>query len=69
MLFFRWFDKSLFLILIGSGNVCVNFEYVWGDGVVVLRYFNEVFVNFIDKFVVYLFIDVLVNVGNVRKFG
>ena len=27
----------------GSGQTCVNFEHSWGDGVAVLRYFNEVF--------------------------
>ena len=39
----RWFDKSVSLIVAQSGKACVNFEHSWGDGVAVLRYFNEVF--------------------------
>eukprot|EP00105_Crassostrea_gigas_P016944 XP_011434533.1 PREDICTED: carnitine O-palmitoyltransferase 2, mitochondrial-like [Crassostrea gigas] len=62
-----WFDKSLSLILTGSGNACVNFEHAWGDGVAVLRYFNEVFANSIDKSVVHPSTDVPANAGNVRK--
>lgn len=68
-MFVRWFDKSLSLILTGSGNACVNFEHAWGDGVAVLRYFNEVFANSIDKSVVHPSTDVPTNAGNVRKLG
>ncbi|XP_023932320.1 carnitine O-palmitoyltransferase 2, mitochondrial [Lingula anatina] len=39
----RWFDKSFSLIMTKDGKTCVNFEHAWGDGVAVLRYFNEVF--------------------------
>ena len=39
----RWFDKCFSLIVSGNGKSCVNFEHAWGDGVAVLRYFNEVF--------------------------
>ncbi|XP_052287068.1 carnitine O-palmitoyltransferase 2, mitochondrial-like isoform X2 [Dreissena polymorpha] len=38
----RWFDKSFTLILTKDGKTAVNFEHSWGDGVAVLRYFNEV---------------------------
>ena len=38
----RWFDKSFSLLLAGDGKSGVNFEHSWGDGVAVLRYFNEV---------------------------
>ena len=41
----RWFDKSFSLILDKNGKACVNFEHSWGDGVAVLRYFNEVFTD------------------------
>lgn len=39
----RWFDKSFSLIVANDGTATVNFEHSWGDGVAVLRYFNEVF--------------------------
>lgn len=39
----RWFDKSLQLILCKDGKAAVHFEHAWGDGVAVLRFFNEVF--------------------------
>ncbi|KAJ8302034.1 hypothetical protein KUTeg_021021 [Tegillarca granosa] len=39
----RWFDKSFMLMVNPSGLASVNFEHSWGDGVAVLRYFNEVF--------------------------
>ena len=38
----RWFDKSFSLIVTPSGNVAINFEHAWGDGVAVLRFFNEI---------------------------
>ncbi|GBG27714.1 Carnitine O-palmitoyltransferase 2, mitochondrial [Hondaea fermentalgiana] len=38
----RWFDKSFQLIVAANGKACVNFEHAWGDGVAVLRYFNEI---------------------------
>lgn len=41
----RWFDKSFSLIVLGDGKAAVNFEHSWGDGVAVLRYFNEVFAD------------------------
>ncbi|KAI0230258.1 Carnitine O-palmitoyltransferase 2, mitochondrial [Lamellibrachia satsuma] len=41
----RWFDKSFSLILDKNGKACVNFEHSWGDGAVVLRYFNEIFTD------------------------
>ncbi|CAG0920829.1 unnamed protein product [Notodromas monacha] len=39
----RWFDKSLSLHFTGDGKAAVTFEHSWGDGVAVLRFFNEVF--------------------------
>uniref|UniRef100_A0A1I8QD12 Choline/carnitine acyltransferase domain-containing protein n=1 Tax=Stomoxys calcitrans TaxID=35570 RepID=A0A1I8QD12_STOCA len=39
----RWFDKSLSMLLTADGTAAINFEHSWGDGVAVLRYFNEVF--------------------------
>lgn len=39
----RWFDKSVSLIVCKDGNAGINFEHSWGDGVAVLRYFNELF--------------------------
>ena len=38
----RWYDKSLSVIVDKDGTTGVNFEHSWGDGVAVLRYFNEV---------------------------
>nr|XP_022297829.1 carnitine O-palmitoyltransferase 2, mitochondrial-like [Crassostrea virginica] len=62
-----WFDKSLSLIMTRSGNACVNFEHAWGDGVAVLRYFNEVFNDSIDKSVVHPSTNVQTSAGNIRK--
>lgn len=45
----RWFDKSFTLIMTPSGITAVNFEHSWGDGVAVLRYFNEVFKDSTEK--------------------
>ena len=39
----RWFDKSFSLIVCANGKAGINFEHSWGDGVAVLRYFNEIF--------------------------
>ena len=40
---FRWFDKSFSLILTKDGKAAINFEHSWGDGVAVMRFFNEVY--------------------------
>lgn len=40
--FFRWFDKSFTLICSGNGIAGLNFEHSWGDGVAVLRYFQDI---------------------------
>lgn len=45
----RWFDKSLSLIVCKDGTAGVNFEHSWGDGVAVLRYFNEVYNETVNK--------------------
>ncbi|XP_037949053.1 carnitine O-palmitoyltransferase 2, mitochondrial-like [Teleopsis dalmanni] len=39
----RWFDKSISLLVGADGTAAVNFEHSWGDGVAVLRYFNEIY--------------------------
>lgn len=39
----RWFDKSFTLIVTKDGKAAINFEHSWGDGVAVLRYFNEIY--------------------------
>ncbi|XP_023158527.1 carnitine O-palmitoyltransferase 2, mitochondrial [Ceratitis capitata] len=39
----RWFDKSISLIVSADGTAAINFEHSWGDGVAVLRYFNEIY--------------------------
>ena len=39
----RWFDKSFSLIFTPSGHAALNFEHAWGDGVAVLRFFNEMY--------------------------
>ncbi|GFY40144.1 carnitine O-palmitoyltransferase 2, mitochondrial [Trichonephila inaurata madagascariensis] len=41
----RWFDKSFTLIITKDAKAALNFEHAWGDGVAVLRYFNEVFTD------------------------
>ena len=41
--FYRWFDKSFQLIVCKNGLMSCNFEHSWGDGVAVLRFFNETF--------------------------
>ncbi|KAL0131085.1 hypothetical protein PUN28_002580 [Cardiocondyla obscurior] len=38
----RWFDKSFSLIVSKDGFGGINFEHSWGDGVAVLRYFQDV---------------------------
>ncbi|XP_011339899.1 carnitine O-palmitoyltransferase 2, mitochondrial isoform X2 [Ooceraea biroi] len=38
----RWFDKSFSLILSKDGYAGINFEHSWGDGVAMLRYFQDV---------------------------
>ncbi|XP_074597624.1 carnitine O-palmitoyltransferase 2, mitochondrial-like [Brevipalpus obovatus] len=39
----RWFDKSFSMIFSKDKQCAINFEHSWGDGVAVLRFFNEVF--------------------------
>ena len=40
---FRWFDKSVQLIVCRNGLSGIHFEHSWGDGVAVLRFFNEIY--------------------------
>ena len=39
----RWFDKSVQLIVCRNGLSGIHFEHAWGDGVAVLRFFNEIY--------------------------
>lgn len=45
----RWFDKSFSLIFTADGQVALNFEHAWGDGVAVMSYFNEVVKDVTEK--------------------
>ncbi|XP_076363624.1 carnitine palmitoyltransferase 2 isoform X2 [Tachypleus tridentatus] len=45
----RWFDKSFQLIITKDGKAALNFEHAWGDGVAVLRFFNEVYKDSIEN--------------------
>jgi len=38
----RWMDKSFNLMVSANGKAAINFEHAWGDGVAVLRFFDEV---------------------------
>ena len=38
----RWLDKSFSLLVSANGKAAINFEHAWGDGVAVLRFFDEV---------------------------
>ncbi|XP_032668967.1 carnitine O-palmitoyltransferase 2, mitochondrial isoform X2 [Odontomachus brunneus] len=38
----RWFDKSLSIIVSRDGYGGINFEHSWGDGVAVLRCFQDI---------------------------
>jgi len=38
----RWFDKSFQMMFTKDGHAGINFEHSWGDGVAVLRLFNDV---------------------------
>lgn len=42
MFTYRWFDKSFTLIICADGTSGLNFEHSWGDGVAVLRYFQDI---------------------------
>ena len=45
----RWFDKSFSLLMSRNGYTAVSFEHAWGDGVAVMRFFNEVFRDTTDR--------------------
>ncbi|CAH2076707.1 unnamed protein product, partial [Iphiclides podalirius] len=45
----RWFDKSFSLIVTQDGCSGVNFEHSWGDGVAVLRFFQELYTETTTK--------------------
>lgn len=39
----RWGDKSFNIIVCANGKAGISWEHAWGDGVAVLRFFNEVY--------------------------
>ena len=45
----RWFDKCFNMIVTNNGKGSIHFEHSWGDGVSVLRYFNEIYKDSIAK--------------------
>jgi len=45
----RWFDKSFSLIVNKKGVAGLNFEHSWGDGVAVLRYFNDIYQDSVER--------------------
>ncbi|XP_041460705.1 carnitine O-palmitoyltransferase 2, mitochondrial-like [Lytechinus variegatus] len=46
---YRWFDKSFQIIVCKNGLMSVNFEHAWGDGVAVLRLFNETYKDLTEQ--------------------
>ncbi|XP_017769061.1 PREDICTED: carnitine O-palmitoyltransferase 2, mitochondrial [Nicrophorus vespilloides] len=38
----RWFDKTISLLVTKDGFSSINFEHSWGDGVAVLRFFQDI---------------------------
>lgn len=47
----RWYDKSLSVIIDKSGTTGINFEHSWGDGIAILRYFNEIYKDMRNPYV------------------
>ncbi|XP_037975132.2 carnitine O-palmitoyltransferase 2, mitochondrial [Plutella xylostella] len=45
----RWFDKSFSLIVTKDGVSGINFEHSWGDGVAVLRFFQDIYAETTKK--------------------
>lgn len=45
----RWYDKSLSLLVAKNGLAAINFEHSWGDGVAILRLFNEIYKDTTEK--------------------
>lgn len=39
----RWFEKSFHIVVAANGKAGVNWEHSWGDGVAMLRFFEEVY--------------------------
>ncbi|XP_045768548.1 carnitine O-palmitoyltransferase 2, mitochondrial [Maniola jurtina] len=44
-----WFDKSFSLIVTKDGVSGINFEHSWGDGVAVLRFFQDIYTETTTK--------------------
>ncbi|XP_014256389.1 carnitine O-palmitoyltransferase 2, mitochondrial isoform X2 [Cimex lectularius] len=45
----RWFDKSFSMIVCKNGIAGLNFEHSWGDGVAILRYFQDIYKDSTEK--------------------
>lgn len=45
----RWFDKSFSVIVTRDGISGINFEHSWGDGVAVLRFFQDIYAETMTK--------------------
>ena len=43
------FDKSIQFIVCNNSSAAVSFEHSWGDGVAVLRLFNEIYAETINR--------------------
>jgi len=39
----RWFEKSFHVVVAKNGKAGINWEHSWGDGVAMLRFFEEVY--------------------------
>ena len=46
---YRWFDKSVQYIVCNNSAAGISFEHAWGDGVAVLRLFNEIYDETINR--------------------
>lgn len=67
----RWFDKSFSLFVDKGGKAAVNFEHSWGDGVAVLRYFQDIYKDSTSNPWIHPDSEVLIGGSNklVRKLG
>ncbi|CAK9296202.1 unnamed protein product [Gordionus sp. m RMFG-2023] len=45
----RWFDKSFQLIVGPGGQAAVNMEHSWGDGVSVVRFLTDIYIDSVTR--------------------
>eukprot|EP00794_Sanderia_malayensis_P006235 gene6235-6952_t len=45
----RWYDKSFQLIIDSNAETALHFEHSWGDGVAVMRFFNDIHLDTIGQ--------------------